>query len=577
VFVFVLGPGTTVRDSVAVLTADDLPEGAGFGTAMAVDGETLMVSAPGSDRGPGMVVEYQMAPSGSWEATRRATVTTPGLTGRDRFGAALALTDDQLWVGVPGAEAGAGRVDRFVRDATGGWVAGGTVLPPPEAGRAGLGRSVALGAGLAAVGAPGADGGRGRVAVFEREAGGWGPAQWLRGAPELETLTGGMVGCEDGRAGGFACQDVDLLAFLSIPALGGEPGERVSDLWGWTDPLTGREYALVGRTAGAAFVDITDPAAPRYLGLLAANPSGARDLKVYRDHLFLTGDGAGEHGLLIFDLTRLRGVADPPVRFDADVRYDGIASAHNLVIDTAAGFAYPVGASGGGTTCGGGLHMLDIRDPERPLFAGCYTDTEGLIWPGRTHDAQCVVYHGPDPDHAGREICFASNETALRIVDVTDKDHPTPISAATYPGLAYVHQGWLTEDQRYFYLDDELDELVGMAPRTRTLIWDVADLDDPVLAGEYLGPNGATDHNLFIKGTRAYQANYQAGLRVLDITDPERPTEVGFFDTTPYEGDAAGFSGAWTAFPFFRSGTVIVSSINEGLFLLRPRPPVLVP
>ncbi len=151
--------------------------------------------------------------------------------------------------------------------------------------------------------------------------------------------------------------------------------------------------------------------------------------------------------------------------------------------------------------------MIDIRDPVNPTFAGCYTDTEGLIWPGRTHDGQCVEYHGPDQNFQGRQVCFASNETALRIVDVTDKASPTPIAAAAYPGMAYVHQGWLTDDQRYFYMDDELDELTGRAATTRTLVWDVAELDDPVMVAEYFGPTRATDHNLYIKGDRMYLAN----------------------------------------------------------------------
>ena len=68
-----------------------------------------------------------------------------------------------------------------------------------------------------------------------------------------------------------------------------------------------------------------------------------------------------------------------------------------------------------------------------------------------------------------------------------------------------------------------------------------------------------------------YQANYNAGMQVWDISDPERPVEIGSFDTTPWEGDPPGFQGAWTAYPFLESGTVLVSSIGEGLFLLRPR------
>ncbi|MCH7489585.1 MAG: choice-of-anchor B family protein [Gemmatimonadetes bacterium] len=587
-FLFALDRSTGQWSDEATLTTDSLALESRFGTAVAFDGDYAMVGAPGTSETGGVIVTFSRDPdSGEWSEQKRTAPIESAAA--DRFGSAMAVAQDELWVGAPGppgapgapdASAGTGRVYRFTRgESTSEWrEADALNIAGLEEGFR-FGTSVALDENLGLVGAPGADGGRGRAAVFSRSASGeWGEEAWLEAPSALAAITGEEVRCgDDGKAGQFSCQDVDLLAFLPLEFLGGGPDERVSDIWGWTDPQTGREYALVGRTGGAAFVDITDPSAPRYLGFVEANRSGARDLKVYDDHLFFTGDGAGEHGLVVFSLARLRDVRDPPETFEPDATYDGIASAHNLVIDTDAGFAYAVGASGGGETCGGGLHMVDIRDPLNPTFAGCYTDTEGLIYPGRTHDAQCVVYRGPDDAYRGREICFASNETAIRIVDVTDKSNPIPLSTATYPGLSYVHQGWLTDDQRYFYLNDELDELVGQADRTRTLVLDVTDLDDPLVIGQYFGPDGATDHNLYVKGDRMYQANYQAGLRVIDISDRENPVEIGFFDTTPYDGNPPGFNGAWTAYPFFESGTVIVSSMNEGLFLLAPRQKELVP
>lgn len=566
--------GTWRRE--AQLAADDVAPGGALGAAVAIDGDVALVGAPGTSGSPGAIVVFRRdSERGGWTPAGR--LAPPGSAPGDRFGAALAPVGTELWVAAPGAGGGRGALHRFVRDGAGGWSHAEALEAAGAEPGFFLGLSLAARGDLVAAGAPGADGGRGSVAVYARRDGLWHGPTWLSLGDGLETITGAEVPCVDGEAVQFACGDVDLLAFLPLSALGAAAGERVSDIWGWSDPLTGREYALVGRTAGVAFVDVTEATAPRYLGLLPANPSGARDIKVYRDHMFFTGDGAGTHGLIVFDLTRLRAAGDTPATFDADARYEGIASAHNLVLDPESGFAFPVGSSGGGETCGGGLHMIDVRNPLQPAFAGCYTDTEGLIYQGRTHDAQCVVYAGPDRRYRGRQICFVSNETALRIVDVTEKEHPIPIAAATYPGIAYVHQGWLTDDHRYFYLDDELDELVGQADRTRTLVWDVAELDDPVLAGEYFGPDGATDHNLYIKGDRMYQANYQAGFRIVDISDRAAPVEVGYFDTTPYEGNPPGFTGAWTAFPFFESGTVIVSSMNEGLFVLRPRPSSLVP
>jgi len=562
----------------ATLTSERVGSGSGFGSSVVFIGDhEIAVGAPRANGSAGRVVRFWRESEGTW--TEAMTLEPANSGNGQRFGSALSATEVGLWVGAPGANDGRGRVEVFVRaDLEGEWHGLETLEPDALRAGAGFGSSVSVSGRLAVVGSPGAEGSAGLAAVFEeREDGSWSEPTWLRPSDPPAMIASEEVRCEDDLAAGFDCDAVDLQAYLPLAAIGAEPGERVSDAWGWTDPMTGREYGLVGRTAGAAIIDVTDAINPVYMGLIPANPSGARDLKVYQDHLFFTGDGAGAHGLVIFDLTRLRDVTDMPTTFEPDTRYDGIGSAHNLIIDTEAGTAFTVSTSGAGETCGGGLLMIDIRSPLEPEFAGCFTDTEGLIFEGRTHDAQCLVYRGPDTDYEGRELCFASNETALRIVDVTDKSNPVPISAASYPGAAYIHQGWLTEDHRYFYLNDELDELVGTAERTKTIVWDVSDLDDPVVVGEHYGPSGATDHNLYVKGDRMYQANYQAGFRVLDISDPENPTEIGFFDTTPYGVDPPGFNGAWTAFPYFESETVLVTSMLEGVFLLKPRRTELVP
>ncbi len=575
-----LGPGQALagvpltrggRGSVRVLvTADGQqwadhgalePDGfegtAMFGSAIAFDDSIAAIGAPGA----ATVVIYRRQGDDFVESQRLAPGAVAG------FGGAIALHGNELLVG-----AGRGGAAYRFRLRGGSWTLTDRIAPPPGADTTSFGSSVALGDAAIAVGAPSAVGGRGRVWVFARRGAALGRGVELGPDPGPQTMTAGEVRCANGAAGRFDCDNVDLESFLTIASLGGAPTERVSDIWGWTDPVTDHEYALIGRTGALVFVDITDASAPRVVGQMPANPSGARDIKVFRDHAFLTGDGAGDHGLMVFDLTRLRGVTGAPRDFTPDAVYHGIASAHNLVIDTASALAIPVAASSGGNTCGGGLHLVDIREPKAPKFAGCFTDTEGLIAPGRTHDAQCVKYHGPDARYRDKSVCFASNETALRIVDVSDPAHPVALGRGSYPGAAYIHQGWLTDDHRLFYLDDELDEVVGITGRTRTMIWDVSDLEDPVMIGTYLGPDGATDHNLFVRGDRMYQANYQAGLRVVDISDPRSPREVGHFDTTPYEGNAAGFYGAWGVYPYFKSGAVIVSSMQEGLFVLKPRP-----
>jgi choice-of-anchor B domain-containing protein len=270
----------------------------------------------------------------------------------------------------------------------------------------------------------------------------------------------------------------------------------------------------------------------------------------------------------IFDLTRLRNV---PVftTFSEDGRYTGVSSVHNIAINEATGFAYAVGSNGGGNTCGGGLHMLDLSNPSSPAFAGCFADAStGRTGTGYTHDAQCVVYAGPDATYAGREICIGSNETAISIADVTDKGAPMALSTGYYPDARYVHQGWLTEDHRYFIQNDELDEATGVVSLTRMLVWDVTDLDDPVLVTEHPGPTPAIDHNVYIRDGIAYQSNYHFGLRLVDLATPVTPVEAGYFDTYLAD-DATGFNGSWSNYPFFASGIIVVTSSEEGLFVLR--------
>jgi len=422
--------------------------------------------------------------------------------------------------------------------------------------------------------------------IFERQNGVWSQTGKVFPTPAatFASITGGQVDCEEGTADAFGCTDLDLLSFLSVADLGGRRGVEVNDVWGWTDPESGREYALVGRYDGTSFVDVSDPLNPRYLGDLplteGATAAVWRDIKVYRDHAFIVADGAGAHGMQIFDLTKLRDVgrdvADDPVTFEEDAHYGQIASAHNIVINEETGFAYAVGAGEGGETCGGGLHMINIQDPRAPLFAGCFqamgTGRQGT---GYSHDAQCVIYHGPDEEHQGSEICFAANETAVSIADVTDKANPVSLSTATYPNVAYAHQGWLDEDHRYFYSNDELDEVQGTVDQTRTLIWDIADLDDPILVREYFHDNASSDHNLYIVGDLMYQSNYVSGLRILDISDRENPTLVGFFDTVPGSPDVPAMDGSWSNYPFFESGIIIVNSGTQGMFILRKREPTI--
>jgi len=369
------------------------------------------------------------------------------------------------------------------------------------------------------------------------------------------------IPCVNGFADVYPCNNIDLLAYLPTATIGGQSN---NDNWGWRDPVDGKEYALIGARDGVVFLDISTPTAPLYLGKLPSHGtiSSWRDIKVYQDHAFVVADYNPNHGMQVFDLQQLRAVdrAAIPIVFRESAHYAGFADAHNIAINEESGYAYVVGSR----TCSGGLHIVDIRSPLTPQQVGCYEE-DGYI-----HDTECVIYHGPDERYQGRELCFNASVSQVTIVDVTDKEKLIRLSTIHDEQNVYVHQGWLTPDQRYFVMNDEMDEWVGQQ-NTRSYIIDVAQIDAPTLIGDYTAPLAAIDHNLYISGTYIYEANYTAGLRLLDgkaLAQGEL-TEVASFDTFPDHNQAI-FSGAWTAYPYFRNGTVVVSTLDRGVFLLKP-------
>ncbi len=552
----------------ATIGADEFKAGDMAGQSLAADGDRLYVGAQGYE-GVGAVLVYDRDAEGSW--TRTHTLQPPaaeeGTRRLPQFGQGLAVDDGTLIVGA--------RNGVFTFD-TNDLDAGYTVLEAPDDRTSrGFGVGIAVEGDVAVLGSPNADYEAGIASLFERGSDG----NWERASifendiGYYESISGDKIECEDGMVNDlFPCDDVDLISMVSTSELANDRGAQLNDIWGWTDPQTGREYVLAARSDGLSIVDIGDPSYPVIVGQLMrteGSPGSTwRDVKVYANHAFVVSGGAQDHGMQILDLTQLRDVdpADMPVNFKETARYTGIASAHNLIINEDTGFGYAVGTGRSAEGCGQ-LHMMDLRDPLNVKFVGCYThpDYRG------THDAQCVIYHGSDDDYNGREICLNSNGSSFLIADVTDKDNPVTVSNATYPNTAYTHQGWLSEDHNYFYMNDELDEMNKIFDRTRTLVWDMSDLDDPLLVKEVFLDNGASDHNLYVKGNFIYESNYNAGLRILDITDPANPVEAGHFDTAPNAPNTYGFAGSWGNYPFFESGIIAISSKAEGLFLVRKR------
>lgn len=361
--------------------------------------------------------------------------------------------------------------------------------------------------------------------------------------------------CSNGFANSYPCDDYDLISWMSTSTF---YASEANDCWGWTDPETGKEYAIYGLNNGTAFVDISTPDDPIFVAKVQGNgsPSIWRDIKVYQNFAYIVSESIG-HGMQVFDLTQLRDIVDPPQYLNASV-YTDFGSAHNIAINEDSGYAYVVGSD----TFNGGAHFIDLSDPANPIAAGGYSG-------GYSHDAQIVNYTGPDTDYFGKEIYVGSNESVVAFVDVTDKSNPQLISSIGYSNTGYTHQGWFTEDQKYFIVGDELDE-INNGNYTRTIVLDATDLDNPQFHFSYIANNTAIDHNGYVKGNNFYLASYTAGMRVLDISNIENGemNEIGYFDVHP-GSNVADFDGAWSVYPYFESGNIVISDIISGLFIVK--------
>jgi len=384
--------------------------------------------------------------------------------------------------------------------------------------------------------------------------------------------------CAGGVAGTFPCHNVDFLAQVQLQEIPTQP-TSASNLWGFADLDDGREYAVLGHRNGTAVYDVTNPGAPVLVGNVPGNASLWREVKVYqvadpgggphRAYAYVTTE-APNSGLQILDLSNLpAGVTLANTLMD-------FGSSHTVMIsnvDYATMAALPGREAflfiAGANVAGGAYRIYSLTNPAAPVLvtpppAGTgymHDSTSMIIRDART--TQCASGHDPC------EVLVDFNETTVDLWDVTDKAAPFKLSSTTYPTASYVHSGWPTEDQRYIVVHDELDELRrGLNTHIYTL--DIGSLAAPTLVTSYTGPLTATDHNGYAKGNRYYVSHYKRGLVIFDITNPTALTEIGSFDTylSP-TANTAGTDGNWGVYPFLPSGTILVSDIENGLFLLK--------
>lgn len=320
--------------------------------------------------------------------------------------------------------------------------------------------------------------------------------------------------------------------------------------WGYVSP-SGREYAIMGCNNKVAFVEITDPTNCNYF---ASIPHGAglwADVKVYKNALYLATETDGV-GVQVIDLSNIDNHQVTLVKTIASP-----GRSHTLNVDPDSGFLYCVGTrqSTGTTVC------FDLTTPLNPVKVGSNSLTTNYI-----HECQVVTYKsGP---YANKQILFGGSEgRGLDIYDVTDKNNTRLIKRITYPFVGYCHQGWLSSDRKYFYVNDEFDE-GQQGFNVRTLVFDVSVLETADLVSTYSNNRPTIDHNIYTKNGFIFHSNYSSGFWIFDgNADPKNPTYRGYFDTFPSD-DRRDYVGTWSNYVQFPSGTCIISDINDGLFIV---------
>ena len=362
----------------------------------------------------------------------------------------------------------------------------------------------------------------------------------------------------------FDAAGVELLGWLP---LGDFPGgsQRANDVTGYVSP-SGREYAIVGLALGTGFVDVTDPILPQVIAVIPGVESIWRDMKTFDEFAYVVHDlprhgGQTGHGIQVIDL---RPIDEGQVQLIREVNDLGLVTSHNIALDPASGTAYLAGSNvAGPPLSNGGIIAVDLADPENPSFDATTIWDEFYV-----HDLLVTTYdEGP---YAGREIAFAAGGyEGLFIVDVTEKSAMTTIGWILYPNATYCHHVWLSDDRTTLYVNDELDERDHPdVTTTTTYVIDVTDPQNPVYSGSFTNGLPAIDHNPMGRGGHLFEANYRSGLRIWDIQEPGAEQEVGWFDTFP-DDDEPGFNGAWGVYVGLPSGTILVSDIERGLFVLR--------
>ncbi len=304
-------------------------------------------------------------------------------------------------------------------------------------------------------------------------------------------------------------QEITLLGELTS-------GNSGTDVWEYIDDNTGNVYAIIGGN-GMSVVDVTDPTNPTQVAHLTSVPGF--DVKVWDHYVYCVTGGSGTAAIVdISDPTNPQEVGSFP-------------SSHNIFIDEN-GYMYASFPS---------LSIYDLNpDPLNPTLL------------------TVVGSEGHDATVRGNLLIDCHGFAGTNLYDVTDPANPVLLSSITDPTITYHHQGDISTDGNYLYINDELSN----NPNPDITVWDISDIANPVRVSDYA--DDATTHNLYVIDDYAYVSYYTAGLRVFDISDPSQLVLADEYDTNPATG--AGFGGAFGVYPSPVTGNIYIND-SEGVFV----------
>lgn len=311
----------------------------------------------------------------------------------------------------------------------------------------------------------------------------------------------------------------------------------------------GREYAVIGTSGGTAIyrVDVANPALTTWVGFIPGPPSIWREIKSYREWLYIVteGEGAGA-GLQIVRM------ANPDAPVLAATYTTNFIKSHTVAVDTARAILICNGTRRTNGTASG-MRILSIANPEAPV--------EIAKWPASPDTVPSSQYvHDAVP--IGNRLYASSIYSRIqRVFDFTTPSAPVQLAGWTYPNAYYPHNAWPDSTGNFIYVTDEQN---GQTLR----VFDIANLGAPQLVNGITSNPKAIVHNAHVKGRELYVSNYTEGIRAFDLQDPAHPAEFGWADS--YPGPSGGYGGVWEVCPFFPSGTVIASDMQTGLYVYRP-------